>query len=139
MLLIALAALLRASPSELPADGWNCRNQLEVWCAADGCAAAPPNEFTPMDINASAGHMGRKGRLEVCAYSGCWTARATAVRASGRLLWAADAAPFSTRPDDAMTADVTLLIVEKDGVGFVRVGGLATPLLCVRAASGGRQ
>jgi hypothetical protein len=32
-----------------------------------------------------------------------------------------------------MRSDVTLLIFQSDGVGFVRAGGLATPLLCERA------
>jgi hypothetical protein len=35
-------------------------------------------------------------------------------------------------PDGGMESDVTLLINEKDGVGFVRVVGFATPLLCTR-------
>ncbi len=127
MLFLALAALLRASTAELPHETWNCRNQIEVWCAADGCAAAPPGEFTPMDINA-----GADGGFSVCAYTGCWESDARPRRADGRVLWAADDLAFSTMPDGGMEADVTLLIIEKDGVGFVRVGGLATPLLCAR-------
>jgi hypothetical protein len=129
MLFLTLAML--ASPAEIPADGWTCRNQLEVWCAADGCAAAREGEFTPLDIHASV-----KGELSVCAYSGCWETASAPVRKGGRILWAADDVAFSSGADGAMTADVTLLIVEKDGVGFVRVGGLATPLLCVRTKPG---
>lgn len=127
MLFLTLALLLRASIAEIPADNWNCRNQIEVWCAADGCAATPPDEFTPMDIHASA-----DGGLSVCAYTGCWETRSAPIRARGRSLWAADDVGFSSQPDGSMNADISLLIVEKDGVGFVRVGGLATPLLCMR-------
>lgn len=129
MLFLTLAML--ASPAEIPGDGWTCRNQLEVWCAADGCAAAREGEFTPMDIHARAG-----GALSVCAYSGCWETTSAPVRKGGRILWAVDDVAFSSSADGAMTADVTLLIVEKDGVGFVRVGGLATPLLCARTEPG---
>lgn len=127
MLFLTLALLLRASIAEIPADRWNCRNQIEVWCAADGCAATPPDEFTPMDIRASA-----DGGLSVCAYTGCWEARSAPIRMRGRSMWAADNVEFSSQPDGSMNADISLLIVEKDGVGFVRVGGLATPLLCMR-------
>lgn len=127
MLFLALAAMLRASTGEIPLETWNCRNQIEVWCAADGCAATPPGEFTPMDINANA-----KGGFSVCAYSGCWNSKARPKRAAGRFLWTANGVAFSTAPDGGMEADVTLLIVQRDGVGFVRVGGLATPLLCTR-------
>ncbi|HPE32326.1 MAG TPA: hypothetical protein PLV61_14135 [Parvularculaceae bacterium] len=134
MYLLAIAAMAMSSTTGLPADRWNCRNQLEVWCAADGCAATPPDEFTPMDIHATAGAAGKASSLSVCAYSGCWESSAAPIRADGRLLWTADGVPFSSNPDGAMTANVTLLILTKDGVGFVRVGGLATPLLCQRVS-----
>lgn len=129
MLFLTSALLLLTSPAEIPEDVWHCRNQVEVWCMIDGCAAAPPDEFTPMDIRA-----GADGALSVCAYTGCWEAASRPLRAAGRILWAADDVAFSSDADGAMTADVTLLVVERDGVGFVRVGGLATPLLCERAA-----
>lgn len=133
MLFLTLVMLL-ASPAEIPDDAWTCRNQIEVWCAADGCAAAREGEFTPMDIHAEAG-----GELSVCAYTGCWETTSAPVRTGGRILWAANDVAFSSSSDGAMTANLTLLIVEKDGVGFVRVGGLATPLLCVRTRPGLRE
>ena len=52
--------------------------------------------------------------------------------ANGRLVWAADGVPFST--NEAATADISLMIVARDGVGFVRVGAIASPLLCRRRA-----
>jgi hypothetical protein len=127
MLFLALTALLRASISEIPHETWSCRNQVEVWCTADGCAAARPEEFTPMHITADAA-----AGFSACAYTGCWEGKGPPLSKDGRLLWTADEAAFSTRPDGGMTADVTLLILEKDGVGFVRVAGLATPILCER-------
>ncbi|HBK93172.1 MAG TPA: hypothetical protein DDZ68_16035 [Parvularcula sp.] len=127
MIEIALAFFLGANREGLPPDAWRCRNQVEVWCAADGCAAANPDEFTPMDISADA-----RGALSVCAYSGCWSGKAKVARAGGRWLFAGDAFAFSTS-QGGETADVTLVIVARDGVGFVRAGGLATPVLCARA------
>ncbi|MFQ5562195.1 MAG: hypothetical protein ACE5FO_01365 [Parvularculaceae bacterium] len=126
--LLAVAALF-TSPAEIPGDVWNCRNQLEVWCSADGCAAAAPGEFTPMDVWARA-----SGAMSVCAYTGCWEADGAVARANGRIVWTAQDVSFSTADKTASGGDMTLLIIEKDGVGFVRVGGFATPLLCSRAA-----
>ena len=131
---LAFAALLGVSTAEIPNDSWTCRNQIEVWCAADGCAAAAPDETTPLDIRAY-----RRGGFSICAYSGCWEGEGPPLIANGRLLWTADAARFSTHSDGGMDAAATLLIVQKEGVGFVRVAGLATPLLCERAGPDPRR
>ncbi len=128
MIELVLALLMGASRDGIPGTRWTCRNQVEVWCAADGCAATNADEFTPMDITADAG-----GALSVCAYSGCWSGKAAVARAGGRYLWSGDDFRFSTASDGART-DVTLVVIAKDGVGFVRAGGFATPLLCTRAA-----
>jgi len=127
MIEMLAALILGASKSEVPPESWNCGNQIEVWCAADGCASTPPDAFTAMDIWATA-----DGDLSVCAYSGCWRGRAARSAAGGRLLWSGDALPFESAVEGA-AADVTLLILAADGVGFVRAGGLATPVLCARA------
>ncbi|MHA7871209.1 MAG: hypothetical protein ACX939_02550 [Hyphococcus sp.] len=128
MLDILAAALLMTSRSEVPDDLWRCRNQVEVWCAVDGCAAKAEDETTPLDIWAR----GDTGEVSICAYSGCWEGGGRLSRTKGRLLWAADGVPFTAR-SGGFSADVTLLIIEKDGVGFVRVGGFATPVLCLKA------
>jgi len=73
----------------------------------------------------------RSGEFSVCAYTGCWEGKTEVADIAGRLVWAADKAAFSTNPDDFF-ADVTLVIIEKEGVGFVRAGGIASPLLCGR-------
>jgi hypothetical protein len=127
MLMLALAALLTASKSELPPDVWRCVNDIEVWCTVDSCAAKAQDETTPMSIWAA-----RDGRFSVCAYTGCWEGVAAVGDIAGRLIWAGDGAEFSSAPGSAAT-DVTLMIIEKDGAGFVRAGGIASPLLCQRA------
>ncbi len=133
MIEFAAALLLGASKSEIPPESWNCRNQIEVWCAADGCAATPPDESTPMDIWAST-----DGAISACAYSGCWEGNAAASASAGRLLWTGDGLPFVSAIDGAK-GDVTLLILAWDGVGFIRAGGIATPVLCRRALKFGDQ
>ena len=133
--MFAAFALAAASRDEVPPEAWNCRNQVEVWCAADGCAASRPEEFTPMDIWAS-----DDGEISVCAYTGCWEGKAAVGRVNGRLVWAGDDLAFSTAQlstdPGAASADVSLMIVTGEGVGFVRAAGLATPVLCVRGVRG---
>ena len=128
MKILGLLLMLMANRAELPPDAWACTNQVEVWCTVDSCAAKDADETTPLRIAAR-----RDGVFSVCAYTGCWEGKASVIDNNGRLLWAADGAAFSSRPEGGWEADISLLIVEKDGVGFVRVGGIATPLLCLRA------
>jgi len=126
MWFLLVAALLSSSKSEIPPDAWHCKNDIEVWCSVDGCAAKDADETTPMSISAS-----RSGAYSVCAYTGCWEGQADVIDAAGRLLWVANDVPFSSQPD-GFRADVSLMIIEGDGVGFVRVGSIASPLLCLR-------
>lgn len=125
---IAAALVFGAARTEVPPEIWNCRNQIEVWCAADGCAATPEGQATPMDIWASA-----DGTMSVCVYSGCFEGAGKAIRAEGRLLWIGANLPFASAIEGA-EGDVTLLILAEDGVGFIRAGGIATPVLCARSA-----
>ncbi len=124
-LVLMLIALISSSKSEIPPDRWVCANDIEVWCTVDSCAAKPEAETTPMAISARA-----DGRFSVCAYTGCWEGQTRMANIDGRLVWAADGVPFST--NEAATADISLMIVARDGVGFVRVGAIASPLLCRR-------
>jgi hypothetical protein len=114
-----------ASKKEAPPEAWRCANQVEVWCSADGCSARPADEMTPLAISASSAR-----QLSVCAYSGCWEGAAAFRLVEGRRLWTAKALPFTGGLGES---DATLLI-EPDGVGFVRAGGLATPVVCERTA-----
>ena len=128
---ILSALMLMSSRTSLPPDVWSCRNQIEVWCTVDGCAAKAEDETTPLDIWARRD----TGQFAICAYTGCWEGQADVVETNGRLLWAADDVAFLSG-QGGFSADVSLLIVKKDGVGFVRVGGFATPLLCLRSPEG---
>ena len=133
MLFALILVAMRAAVSEVPTEtpeyqaSWDCKNQVEVWCTADSCAASAPGEFTPMSVSVKA-----DGAISACAYTGCWEGAGAMTRSSGRALWIGDGLKFSTQPDSEGN-DVTVLIIEHEGVGFVRVGGLATPLLCERS------
>ena len=104
---------------------WNCRNQVEIWCAADGCAAAA--DFTPMDVTAST-----TGRVSACAYSGCWEGDARREENAQAHVWTADRLNWTGVPAGGYVDDVALLIMKRDGVGFIRIGGFANPLICER-------
>ena len=113
---------------------WSCRNPVEIACADKTCTAAAADSFTPMDISAGIG-----GRLSVCAYSGCWEARAKPRRQSGRLVFIADKARFSTAESDDARTDLTLVIDTRDGTGFVMAAGFANPSVCAANAAGSEQ
>lgn len=115
----------------LAGAAWQCRNPVEISCADGACIAAPADAFTPMAISADA-----DGRVSICAYSGCWEARAKPVRKRGRLFYVADAAPFSTSQDPAMRTDITLAIDTRTGEGFVMASGFANPLMCAQGEPG---
>lgn len=123
-MMISLAALALAAAAG-DAAGWSCRNDVEIACRDGACEAAQKGEFTPLDISADP-----KGDVSVCVYSGCWTTTARPVRRAGRLLWTIDRARWSDKPET--DARITLLIDTKEGVGFVRVDGFASPLICRR-------
>ena len=122
MLSLALAAV--ALPA-VPPESWSCSNPVEVSCSSEDCMTAEPGGFTPMSVSMSAA-----GGFSVCAYTGCWEGAGPPLRLDGRLLWTGDGLPFSTSPDGGMKADVTLLLIEEEGIGFVRAAGFASPLLC---------
>ena len=126
MLWLFLAALMASTPKDAPKDVWTCTNQVEVWCTVDSCAAKNTDETTPLAVSATG-----DGRFSVCAYTGCWEGEAETAVVAGRRVWAAADVPFSSQPDGGFEADVSILIIEGEGVGFVRVGGIATPLLCL--------
>ena len=128
MIEAAAALMLIASTKGLPPpESWRCRNEVEVWCDETGCSAKTGDEVMPMDISASS-----EGDISVCAYTGCWEGRADYSEAAGRLLWRGDRLPFVS----AIEGAVTLLVMRPDGVGFVRAGGLASPLTCRRKEAG---
>lgn len=125
-MLVAVMAVLALAADGGGAAAWSCTNQVEVWCDDRSCTTRPADETTPLSISVQA-----DGRFSVCAYSGCWEGNGRRERMARRLLLTADDVPF-TSGAAGLTAPVTLLIVEHDGTGFVRVGGLATPLICKR-------
>ena len=119
--LFVLMIIILTSSSAFAKGGWHCRNTIEVACTATVCEAA--KEFTPMDIHVGA------GKLEVCAYSGCWQGKAQLRNIAGFAVIAAKNLKFST---GATKAAIAITIDTRDGIGTVKVEGFAQPLNCVR-------
>lgn len=120
---LALAAAGGATAGR-PAEAWECTSEVEVWCDGTSCRARPLEETTPLSI-----HADEAGAFSVCAYSGCWEGKGEIYRHRGRVLLTAENVPFSSGNAGSATS-ITLLIGTQDGTGFVRAGGLATPLIC---------
>lgn len=75
--LAALAAVAAAGPVQAAAGDFVCRNTAaQVSCSATGCEIETES-FTPMSVSRQG------GRLEVCAYSGCWSGKLDLIRTRG--------------------------------------------------------
>ncbi len=111
---------LSASGEEL---SWSCRNNdLEISCNHGKCEVAEAH--TAMDVHLS------RDEISVCAYSGCWAGKPSAIVQTGAFLtFAGTSLPFSTNPEDL--ADVSVTIATKSHVATILVaGGYATPAVC---------
>jgi hypothetical protein len=75
----AIAAAASTPVHAAAATDFSCRNDAaEITCSATGCEVKK-DEFTPMGVS-------REGnRLEVCAYSGCWSGTLDLIRTRGDL------------------------------------------------------
>lgn len=114
--------------------GWRCRNDLEVSCYQGSCEATAGDDFTPMSVRAYA-----TGAMSVCAYSGCWEGTGEIFESDEFRIFAGHDLEFSTSADSPSDrADVVLAIDRSDGVGTLKVGAFAQPLLCESIAGGAR-
>ena len=112
ILAIALAMPTRAAPGD-----FTCRNaSAQISCTAAACEVETAS-FTPMSVSRSG------SRLEVCAYSGCWSGPLDLVRVRGdhTILHA-----VLTRGQGA----VTLAYDRRTRIASMLWGNFAQPLSC---------
>jgi len=130
-MLVELLVALMSGISEAQIEaigGWQCSNQVEVWCSVDKCTARSGEDITPMSILVD-----EDDAISVCAYTGCWEGKIAPIVTPRHLIWTILNTGFSTMQGaEGVGTDVTLLINKDDGIGFVRAGGIATPVLCDR-------
>ena len=117
---LALVLLTASLPSF--SKDWNCRNKdLQVQCDPTGCEAT--KDFTPVSVSVS-----QKGRIEICAYSGCWEGSGKVTRTRHHTL--VSTTTLRWKGVSANPADFIIAIDARDRVGFIKGGGFAMPLQC---------
>ncbi len=114
---------------KMPAERWQCRNDLEVSCGEGACEATAGDDFTPMSVVVD-----DSGAMSVCAYSGCWEGTGEVVPSRDFLVLIGTDLEFSTSRDPESVADVVIAIDRADEVATLKAGEFAHPLLCERAA-----
>lgn len=105
---------------------WQCTNDIEVQCASGQCDASTGDDFTPMSITAD-----ESGELQVCAYSGCWKGKADTQKTANFLVLTGNDLPFTSgEKETSDTENIAVTIDLNDGIGTVKAGAFAQPLLC---------
>ncbi len=101
---------------------WNCSNRdiAEIQCGNDGCEIKQ-DSFTPMELSID------PGRVEICAYSGCFPGRIRIRRtADGNVLFHASVRiGGENRP-------MSVILDTSTGTALMRWGGLANVMRCTR-------
>lgn len=108
-------------------EEWHCRNpDVEVFCSDGRCGASLADNFTPLSV-----YFNGEGRLEVCAYTGCWEGDGEVRSVDRWLMIYASQRPFSTDPDNIeRRADISILFDPLEKLAFVRADHFAQPLYC---------
>lgn len=119
--IVFLLGLVAASVSA--ANAWHCRNaNLEITCSQGRCTSNA--SFTPLDVT-----LHGDGRMEVCAYSGCFSQRGKVLRSGRNTFFVGD------RLAPAGEGEVRAFVVmvdAADGTGFIKGASFAMPMACER-------
>lgn len=122
VLILILATFAAAA---VPGQNWQCRNDLEISCAAGKCAAAEDEGFTPMSVN-----FDDAGKLSVCAYTGCWEGTGRISENGSFLVLTARDLKFSTSDSAKMNRDIAITLDRTDNIALLKAGAFAQPLVC---------
>lgn len=116
LILVAVPGMAMAAPGD-----FSCRNEAaEISCDGAGCTVETQG-FTPMGLS-------RRGRvLEICAYSGCWSAPVRVRRTIGKttLLYTEIRGGISGDPQP-----LSVIYDAAAGVALMHWGGFAQPMSC---------
>ena len=107
------------------ARAWQCTNDIEVSCAAQKCTAS--ESFTPTSIS-----LQETGRMEICAYSGCWRGRGTVTKSKGAVYFSAPKLKWSGVEKGEARAIVALDTLDR--LALVKVAGFAMPVHCKKGS-----
>lgn len=110
------------------ANGWECRNDMEILCADGKCETKKKGEFTPMSVS-----FDDSGKVSVCVYTGCWEGTAKVVKNENFLILSGQYLKFSTAPNFGQNVAITL--DRRDNIAVLKAGGFAQPLICKKSGS----
>lgn len=119
-----LASLLISAPAT--AADWSCSNRgvAEIRCDADSCEIERES-FTPMELSIA------PGRVEICAFSGCFPGRVSLRRTAGpNILFHAIVRLGGASQPMAVILDTST------GTALMRWNGFANVMRCERAGAG---
>lgn len=131
-----LSALLLTAFNSPQADAatashWQCQNKdLEITCNADKCSQS--EAFTPLQLTVQ--QQGQQARLQICAYSGCWSGQAQGFIAGGHLFFSARQLAWQGVGQNP--ADFALVLDRRDHIALLKGAGFALPLTCTRGTAG---
>lgn len=125
-IVIALGVL--SVTTDLYADTWGCKNDVEIQCGDVSCATTKSGEFTPMDVR-----FDTRGKFSVCAYSGCWDGKGH-VETSESLVMIHKARANWSVPNEAadMREDVSIMFSTTDRIALIKAGMFVLPMHCVK-------
>jgi len=126
MRIVAAATILSVlCAGQATAKEWSCRNlKAEITCNAKSCAIALPPKFTAADL-----HVASDGRIEYCAYSGCWKGKAAFTRRTSHILTTVGVDLAWSQPGGS-TATVSVILDTKTLVAIVNADGFTHPMRC---------
>ncbi|MDH3492029.1 MAG: hypothetical protein OEM82_00640 [Acidobacteriota bacterium] len=124
---LALILISLFWPVNTPADSWECSNNIEITCGAEGCVAADPGAFTPMRVSFDS-----LGGMRVCAYSGCWEGAGKIFENADFLVLTGSRLNFSAKEPASSNQDVMIALDKKDNVAMLKAGGFSHPIVCKR-------
>lgn len=126
--LIGLLLIMNTSFSG--AAEWSCRNQdMEIYCDTGKCTVS--DGFTPMSV-----HFDDKGRMSICAYSGCWEGVGKVISSGNYTVVTGHDLKFSTSKESGGANESFLIAFDSDdNVSIIKGHGYAMPMNCIASGN----
>lgn len=70
------------------------------------------------------------GKMDVCAYSGCWQGLGSVQSSGDFRIWVGHDLSFSTAPHTENQQDIAIVLDLSDGIATLKAGAFAHPLRC---------
>jgi hypothetical protein len=125
-IVIALGVL--SATTELYANTWSCRNDVEIQCGDVSCTTTKSGEFTPMNIR-----FDTHGNFSVCAYTGCWDGKGRVITSSSLVVIQKERASWSVPNTTAdMRENISIMFSTADRIALIKAGMFVLPMHCFK-------